>query len=129
MEKTKIIAVDFDGTLCENKCPDIGEPNKDMLNYIKKRRRNGCKIILWTCRDGKMLEDAVTWCKEQGLEFDAVNENLPEIIERYGNDSRKIFAHIYIDDRAYGKFRCAPLLYFTRRKMYSQSNGLEKGEI
>lgn len=127
--KSKIIAVDFDGTLCENKCPDIGRPNKDMLNYIKKRRRNGCKIILWTCRTGKMLEDAVAWCKEQGLEFDAVNENLPEILEEFGGDSRKIFAHIYIDDRAYGKFRCAPLLYFTRRKMYSQTNGLEKGEI
>lgn len=115
-KKTKIIAVDFDGTLCENKFPEIGRPNKDMLRYIKNRQRNGCKIILWTCRAGERLVNAVDWCKERGLEFDAVNENLPEIIEWFGSDTRKIYANMYIDDKAYGKFRCAPLLYFTKRK-------------
>lgn len=56
-------------------------------------------MILWTCRVGDMLQKAVEWCKERNLVFDAVNENLPEIIESFGSDTRKIFANEYIDDR------------------------------
>ena len=55
---------------------------------------------MWTCRCGKDLEDAVEWCKTQGLVFDLINENVPENVEKFGNDSRKIFAHEYIDDKA-----------------------------
>ena len=55
---------------------------------------------MWTCRSGIQLTQAVFFCKSYGLEFDAVNENLPDIIEKYGNDSRKISADIYIDDKA-----------------------------
>jgi len=93
-----IIAVDFDGTLCENKWPDIGEPNSKLIEYLKRQKAEGNKIILWTCRSGERLEKAVIWCAEQGLMFDALNENLPEIVEKFGGESRKIFAHIYIDD-------------------------------
>lgn len=95
-----IIAVDFDGTLCENKYPNIGEPNEELINYLKRRRDEGDKIILWTCRDADLLREAVLWCYSHGLIFDAVNENLPEIIESFGSDTRKIFANIYIDDQA-----------------------------
>lgn len=95
----KIIAVDFDGTLCENKYPEIGEPNKEVITYLQNRRKKGDKLILWTCRVGEMLEKAVKWCVEQTLEFDAVNENLPEVVEEFGSDTRKIFANEYIDDR------------------------------
>lgn len=98
MEKN-IIAVDFDGTLCENKYPKIGEANKELIDYLKKRQENGEKLILWTARNEEQTQQAVKWCKEQGLIFDAVNENLPEIIEAFGGDSRKIFANEYIDDR------------------------------
>lgn len=63
------------------------------------RKTVGAKIILWTCRTGKMLDNAVAWCSEQGLEFDAVNQNLPAVIEAFGDDTRKIFANMYIDDR------------------------------
>lgn len=101
LKANKIIAVDFDGTLCENKYPEIGEPKNNMLDYVKVRREYGDKIILWTCRVGEMLENAVKWCAERGLEFDAVNENLPEVIESFGGDTRKIFANEYIDDRNY----------------------------
>lgn len=97
--KHKIIAVDFDGTLCENKWPEIGAPNKNLIWYLLGRQVAGAKIILWTCRKGEELEAAVEWCKEHRLWFDAVNENLPETIEFMGGDSRKIFAHEYIDDR------------------------------
>ncbi len=57
-------------------------------------------LILWTCRAGEALEKAVDWCKKQHLEFAAVNDNLPEIIELYGNNSRKISCDYYIDDKA-----------------------------
>lgn len=97
--KKNIIAVDFDGTLCTNKYPDIGEPNKNLIAYLKKRQSNGDKLILWTSRNEDQTRQAVEWCKAQGLTFDAVNENLPEIIEAFGGDSRKIFANEYIDDR------------------------------
>ncbi len=95
-----IIAVDFDGTLSMGKWPEIGSANNDLINYLKERKMYGDKIILWTCRSGKQLEDAVSWCMEHDLYFDAVNDNLPEIKEMYGNNSRKISCDIYIDDKA-----------------------------
>lgn len=95
----KIIAVDFDGTLCANCYPDIGSAKERLIDFLKIRKNKyGDKIILWTCRVGKHLDDAVAWCNEHGLYFDAVNENLPEIIEKFGGDTRKIFANYYIDD-------------------------------
>lgn len=96
---SKIIAVDFDGTLCENKWPDIGEPMYGTISYLLKEQKQGAKLILWTCRIDDMLQKAVAWCADKGLIFDAVNENLPEIIESFGSDTRKIFANEYIDDR------------------------------
>lgn len=99
MKANKIIAVDFDGTLCENNWPEIGEPKKEVITYLKERQAAGDKLILWTCRVGEMLEKAVKWCIEQALKFDAVNENLPEVIKDFGSDTRKIFANEYIDDR------------------------------
>ncbi|WP_243259738.1 hypothetical protein [Enterocloster bolteae] len=97
--ENKIIAVDFDGTLCENKWPEIGEANKEMITYLKDRQANGDKLILWTCRVDDMLKNAIDWSVEQGLIFDAINENLPEIVASFGTDTRKIFANEYIDDR------------------------------
>ena len=86
----KIIAVDFDGTLCYSDWPDLGAPNTALINYLLQEKAAGNKLILWTCRAGKALTDATEWCCEQGLTFDAVNDNLPEIVELYGNNSRKI---------------------------------------
>jgi hypothetical protein len=99
LKPAKIIAVDFDGTLCENKWPEIGAANEELIEYLRDRQKNGDKLILWTCRVDDMLRKAVEWCKEKGLVFDEVNENLPEIIESFGSDTRKIFANEYIDDR------------------------------
>ncbi len=101
MPNPKIIAVDFDGTLCENKWPDIGEPNEEVIRYILSRQKGGAKLILWTSRSGIELLAARGWCEAHGIRFDAVNENLPEIIKAFGGrDFRKIFANEYIDDRA-----------------------------
>ena len=96
-----IIAVDFDGTLCENKYPEIGEPNADLIKQLLKQQENGDKFILWTCRTGKLLDEALIWCRELGIVFDAINENLPERIEQYGGDCRKVSADEYWDDKAY----------------------------
>lgn len=97
--KQNIIAVDFDGTLCENKWPEIGMPNEELIEYLKKRQTNGEKLILWTSRNEEQTKEAVEWCKKYGLVFDAVNDNLPEIVEAFGGNCRKIFANEYIDDR------------------------------
>jgi hypothetical protein len=102
----KIIAVDFDGMLCENQYPDIGKPNTRMINWLIKKKACGSKIILWTCRTGEGLDHAVAWCGKQGLIFDAVNANLPEIIEQFGGDTRKVNADIYIDDHNAPVFSC-----------------------
>ena len=95
----QIIAVDFDGTLCYSNWPELGEPNYALISYLKHWKSNGNKLILWTCRANEALTKAVEWCQQQGLEFDAINDNLPEIVEYYGSNSRKITSDWYIDDR------------------------------
>ena len=94
-----IIATDFDGTMCESAWPHIGKPKWDVLKWLKTQKASGSKLILWTCRHGDMLREAVGWSAEMGIFFDAVNENLPEIIKRFGFDTRKVFADVYLDDK------------------------------
>lgn len=101
----RVIAVDFDGTLAENKYPGIGEPKDDVLNYCKEEQKAGARIILWTNRVGKDLEAAIAWCEEHGLHLDAVNDNIPEVVDFFGTNTRKIFANEFIDDRMCTKFR------------------------
>ncbi len=96
----KIIAVDFDGTLCENDFPNIGAPRTEIIEKLLVEKRLGAKIILWTCRTDQQTKQAVEWCKERGLTFDAVNDNLEEIKTSFACNPRKIFAHEYWDDRA-----------------------------
>lgn len=102
MQNRKIIAVDFDGTLCEgDHYPNIGPPRMKVIRYILGQQRLGASIILWTCRTGEALQQAVDWCAQYGLYFDAVNENECQTFDwMKGEESRKIFAHEYIDDRA-----------------------------
>ena len=95
-----VIAVDFDGTLCESEWPDIGKPKLGVIDTLLNAKRWGDKLILWTNREGVLLNEALEWCRRYGLEFDAVNENLPELIQQYDNDPRKIGADLYIDDRS-----------------------------
>lgn len=92
------IAIDFDGTLWEH--AGIDGPNHLLFDAAKKLKAQGHRLILWTCRyENHGLEDAVRICNAMGLTFDAVNENLPETKEGFG-DPRKIVADIYIDDRS-----------------------------
>jgi len=98
----QVIAVDFDGVLCRSAWPDIGTPNARIIRALRDRQKAGVKLILWTCREGGLLTEAVGWCKAQGLRFDAVNENLLERIAQYGGNCRKISADLYLDDLALG---------------------------
>ena len=94
-----IIAVDFDGTLFENKYPDIGEPKWNVINYCKQSQAEGNKLVLWTCRTDADLAIAIEACQKVGLVFDSVNANIEERAEAYGGDSRKVSADLYIDDK------------------------------
>lgn len=102
IERSLIYAIDFDGTLCRNKWPDIGEPNTELIEYLIRKQKEGATLILWTMREGALLNRAVEWCAMHGLDFDAVNDNLDVLKEAYGNNPRKVFADIYIDDHNAG---------------------------
>lgn len=102
MNDVYIIATDFDGTIVEDKYPEIGAIDTETLEALLEAKRFGTKLILWTCRNGKKLTDAVDFCKAHGLEFDAVNENVEEIKAVYGGDTRKVFANEYWDDHSRG---------------------------
>lgn len=97
-----IIAVDFDGILCENKFPEIGKPHYKMIALIRELIDNGHEVVLWTTRNGEELTAAVDWCGDYGLHFSNVNgpapSNAAEYADRYDTESRKIYADIYIDD-------------------------------
>lgn len=92
-----IIAVDFDGTLAKTDYPTIIRPIHEVIWVCKRWKARGHTLILWTCRHGKELEEAVKWCGDQGLTFDYINENPPDRIAIYG-DCRKVYADMYIDD-------------------------------
>lgn len=99
--ETMIIAVDFDGVLHDGKnFPYIGRPRNRVFHHLIEMRKQGHKVILWSCREGRNLTDAVMFCNENGLHFDAINDNLPSMREKYGNNSRKVFADLYIDDKS-----------------------------
>ena len=100
-----ILAVDFDGTLSlDAEWPELGRPNIGMFELLKKKKEEGAYLILWTCRNGKDLEEAVEYCRKHGIEFDAVNESLPWLIQKYDGDTRKIYADYYLDDKAINPF-------------------------
>ena len=125
----KIIAVDFDGCLCVKKWPEIGAANWKAINTLIRRKAEGDKIILWTCREGKMLDEAVLWCLNHGLKFDAVNDNLPQNKKFFGNNCRKIFANEYWDDRAVrvvageSEHSVKPTVYHKHNTAFDQLKG------
>ena len=98
-----IIAVDFDGTIVEHKYPSIGKTKLFAFETLKALQAQKHHLILWTYRSGKELDEAVAFCKKNGVEFYAVNKNYPE--EIFSDEiSRKINADVYIDDRSIGGF-------------------------
>jgi len=102
-QNTLIIAVDFDGTIVEEKYPQIGKPKMFAFETLQRLQKDGHRLILWTYRHGTELEEAVAFCKKNDIHFYAVNRNHPEE-EHHSNISRKVLADIYIDDRNVGGF-------------------------
>lgn len=100
MDRPIIVAVDFDGILCKDKFPEIGEPNYGMVAFVRRLQDNGIDTILWTSRVDDRLEEAVAWCEDRGLHFTSINDNTPSNKEQYGTNPRKVYADIYIDDRS-----------------------------
>ena len=101
MPKSLTIAVDFDGTIVENRYPEIGKPILFAFESLKKLQEEGHRLILWTYRHGVHLEEAIQFCEKNGLKFYAINKSYPE--EDFDNTiSRKILADIFIDDRNIG---------------------------
>lgn len=100
-----IIAVDFDGTIVEHRYPAIGKEVPFAVRTLKQLQADGHLLILWTVRTGKLLDEAVEWCKERGLEFYAANKDYEEEqTKEEGNShySRKLKADLFIDDRNVG---------------------------
>ena len=110
----RVIAVDFDGCLCKNAWPYVGEPNWDVIEKVKQEQNNGASIILWTCRDGQLLEDAKKACKEWGIKLAAANESLLKWREAWGNDTRKIGATEYWDDKAFNPIHTAEWVNYKK---------------
>jgi len=97
------IAVDFDGTIVEHKYPEIGKEKLFAFKTLLELEKRGARLILWTFRAGRELDEAVEFCRKNGIEFYAVNKNYPEEVPD-DTVSRKIDADIYIDDKNIGGF-------------------------
>jgi predicted mannosyl-3-phosphoglycerate phosphatase (HAD superfamily) len=95
-----IIAIDFDGTIVEDKFPEIGEMMPGAAEVINELYHSGHKIIIWTSRQGINLLRAIEWMAKNGIRYHHINESCPQNVAAYGNDTRKIFADIYIDDKS-----------------------------
>jgi len=97
------IAVDFDGTIVEHRYPQIGEEIPFAIETLKMLIKDRHRLILWSVREDELLEEAVEWCRQRGVEFYAVNRDYPEEEKEKNNHfSRKLKADLFIDDRNVG---------------------------
>ena len=117
------IAVDFDGTIVEHRYPEIGKERPFAVQTLKMLLKEGHQLILWSVREGELLEQAVAWCRERGIEFYAVNKDFAEEDpEHYRHHSRKLKADLWIDDRNVGGLPDWGTIYriIHERKTYEQ---------
>ena len=129
-----IIAVDFDGTIVEHKYPEIGRELPFAIETLKKLQQERHRLILWSVREGKLLQEAVDFCRERGLEFYAVNSNYAEETLESDHYSRKLKADLFIDDRNLGGLPEWGVIYrmvherLGYEEMYKRTNQEEKDE-
>ncbi len=118
-----VIAVDFDGTIVEHRYPEIGKEVPFAIQTLKMLIKEQHRLILWTVREGKLLDEAVEWCKQRGVEFWAINKDYPEEEKENNNNySRKLKADLFIDDRNVGGLPEWGLIYqmVQTKKSYKQ---------
>lgn len=95
----RIIAIDFDGTIVEDRYPEIGKLKDGAKGAIHSLKKDGYKLILWTSRTGIHLARAVEFLAKEGITFDEINNSCKDNVKEFGNDTRKIFADVYVDDK------------------------------
>ncbi len=106
-----IIAIDFDGTIHTGQWPEIGAPAPYAIEVMKKLKADGHTLIIWTSRDGDRLIEAINWLLCHDIPFDRVNDNDPDKTALYGSNSRKVYAHCYVDDKQVGGLPTWPEIY------------------
>ena len=117
------IAVDFDGTIVTHEYPAIGVERPFAIDTLKMLIRDQHKLILWSVREGKLLDEAVEWCRERGVEFYAVNRDYPEETTKNNpHFSRKLKVDLFIDDRNVGGLPDWGTIY----RMVSERKGWEE---
>lgn len=117
-----IIAVDFDGTIVEHKYPEIGKPIPFAIETLLQLQKDRHTLILWTVREGDLLQEAVDYCSEQGLSFFAANENYPG--ENREKAARKLNADMFIDDRNLGGLPDWGVIYNAVKATVNNQNAL-----
>lgn len=122
MKKRLTLAIDFDGTLVEHRYPEIGTEIPFAVDTLKMLQAEGYRLILWSVREGSLLDEAVEWCQERGLTFYAVNKNYPEETIHDDLYSRKLKADLFIDDRNIGGLPDWGIIY----QMISQGKSLQE---
>jgi predicted mannosyl-3-phosphoglycerate phosphatase (HAD superfamily) len=116
-----IFAIDFDGTIVTDQYPDIGEPISEAIDTILELKKLGHKIIIWSCRVEPQLSEMRDFLISNNIPFDLINENCPVKIAYYNNDTRKIGADYYIDDRMIGQWTWQDVLKIAMECSYKKS--------
>ena len=116
------IAVDFDGTIVEHRYPEIGREIPFAVDTLKALIDDGHRHILWSVREGRLLDEAVEWCRKRGIEFYAVNKDFPEESTEDRQYSRKLKVDMFIDDRNVGGLPDWGTIYriITENKTYHE---------
>lgn len=126
-----VIAVDFDGTIVEHRYPHIGEERPFATQTLRLLSQSGHRLILWTVREGALLDAAVEWCSKRGVEFYAINRDYPEEQPTDSGRSRKIKAQLFIDDRNLGALPEWGEIYkmIESRRPHTPLDSCEKSEM
>lgn len=116
------IAVDFDGTIVEHRYPEIGPEIPFAVDTLKLLVKERHRLILWSVREGELLDEAVEWCRQRGVEFYAVNKDYPEEKSTDKGFSRKLKVDLFIDDRNVGGIPDWGTIYrmIKERKSYEE---------
>lgn len=121
------IAVDFDGTIVEHRYPEIGKEIPFATQTLRMLLADGHKLILWSVREGRLLEEAIQWCKQRGVYFYAVNQDFEGDTPMKNPDfSRKLKADLFIDDRNIGGLLEWGVIYELISRRISYADYLEQ---
>lgn len=121
-----IIAIDFDGTLHDGEYPHIGNPKDHVQQVMQQLINDGHYLILWTCRHGDLLTDAINWLLSNNIPINRINAQNPANVEKYGDNTRKVYAHLYIDDKQVGDLPDWQTIYMYIRKKDEAYQQLKK---